>query len=262
MSDLRRHVQVHTTFTELWNGEIEHFTRHSLNPEIGIDAAALERFSREDFLHVAETLRRQDLTVTFHAPFVDLSAGSTDPAIRAVTHRRFEEILDLVPLFKPRTVVAHAGYDWQRYEYFRKTWMDHSVEFWAWVAGRLNREGSRLMLENVYEHRPREIFELFERLQPQGVGLCLDCGHLTAFGRAPLDEWLGVLGPFIGQLHLHDNRGEKDDHLPMGHGQIDFRRLFAYLRAERTSPPVMTLEVHRPDDVWASLAGLERLWPW
>lgn len=262
MSNLRRHVQVHTTFSALWNGEIEHFTRHGLNPEIAIDAEALERFSVQDFTHVAEPLQRHDLTVTFHAPFVDLSAGSTDPAIRSVTRRRFEEVLDIVPLFKPRTVVAHAGYDWQRYEYFRKTWMEHSVEFWGWVAGRLNREGTQLMLENVYEHGPGEIFELFERLRHQGVGLCLDCGHLTAFGRAPLGEWLTMLGPFIGQLHLHDNLGQKDDHLPMGRGQIDFRRLFAYLKAERTKPPVMTMEVHRPDDVWASLECLERLWPW
>jgi len=262
MSDLRRRLQVHTTFTALWNGEIGHFTRHALNPEIAIDAAALERFSGEDFARVADTLRRHNLTVTFHAPFVDLSAGSTDPAIRAVTRRRFEEILGLVPLFTPLTVVAHAGYDWQRYEYFRKTWMEQSVEFWGWVAGRLNREGSQLMLENVYEHRPGEILELFERLRPNGVGLCLDCGHLTAFGRAPMDEWLNVLGSFIGQLHLHDNLGQKDDHLPMGHGHIDFHRLFAYLKSERTAPPVMTMEVHRIDDVWASLDFLERLWPW
>jgi len=262
MSELRRDVQVHTTFTALWNGEIEHFARQALNPEIAVDAAALERFSGGDFARVAETLQRHDLNVTFHAPFVDLSAGSTDPAIRAVTRRRFEEILGLVPLFKPRTVVAHAGYDWQRYEYFRKTWMEHSVEFWGWAGERLNREGSQLMLENVYEHGPGEMLEMFERLRPHGVGLCLDCGHLTAFGRASLDEWLDVLGPFIGQLHLHDNLGQKDDHLPMGHGQIDFRRLFAYLKAERSRPPVMTIEVHRPDDVWASLACLERLWPW
>jgi len=262
MSGLRRYVQISTSFTKLWNGEIEHFTRHALNPEIAIDAAALERFSEKDFTRIAETLRRHDLTVTFHAPFVDLSAGSTDPAIRAVTRKRFEQILGLVPIFAPRSVVAHAGYDWQRYEYFRKFWMERSTEFWTWVAECLNRQGSRLMLENVYEHRPAEILELFERLGPEGVSLCLDCGHLTAFGRSRMAEWLEVLGTFIGQLHLHDNRGEKVDHLPMGHGQIDFRRLFAYLRAERTSPPVMTLEIHRPYDVWPSLAGLERLWPW
>ena len=164
---------------------------------------------RGNFARVAETLIGHDLTVTFHAPFVDLSAGSTDPAIRAVTRRRFEQILDLAPLFTPRTVVAHAGYDWQRYEYFRKTWMEHSVEFWEWVADRLIREGSRLMLENVYEHRPNEIIELFQRLRPQGVGLCLDCGHQTAFGRAPLAEWLTFWDPSSASCTFTTTVGKK-----------------------------------------------------
>jgi sugar phosphate isomerase/epimerase len=262
MGDLKRSVQVHTTFTALWEGELEHFTRHGLNPEIGIDAAALERFSAEDFAQVAEALHRRRLSVTLHAPFVDLSAGSTDPAVRAVTRRRFEEVLGLAELFKPVAVVAHAGYDWRRYEYFRRSWMERSVEFWAWVADGLNRIGSRLTLENVYEHRPEELLELFERLRAENVGLCLDCGHLTAFGRAPLEEWLKVLGVFIAQLHLHDNLGQKDDHLPLGRGCIDFHPLFDYLKTRGTGPPVMTLEVHRPDDIWPSLKCLEKLWPW
>ena len=262
MTDLIRWGQVCVPFTLLRAELLEHFTANRLNPEIGIDAQALERFSLQEFAETAEVLHRHDLTVTLHAPFVDLSAGSTDPAIRAVTRRRFDDLLRLVPVFRPRTVVAHAGYDWRRYEYFRTIWMDHSVEFWTEVAHGLNSAGARLMLENVYEHGPGELHELFERLQPGRVGLCLDCGHLTAFGRAPLAEWLKTLGPFIGQLHLHDNHGEKDDHLPLGRGRIDFSELFDYLKAERLRPPVMTLEIHRADDLWASVEGLERLWPW
>jgi sugar phosphate isomerase/epimerase len=138
----------------------------------------------------------------------------------------------------------------------------NSLEFWSWLSDALNREGSRLMLENVYERGPAEIRVLFEQLSSRRVGLCLDCGHLTVFGGAPLQEWLESLGGFIGQLHLHDNLGEKDDHLALGRGRIDFSRLFAYLKAERTQPPVVTLEAHQPDDVWESLECLERLWPW
>ncbi|MCU0539253.1 MAG: sugar phosphate isomerase/epimerase [Desulfobacterales bacterium] len=259
--DIRGRVQVCVPFSRLREELLPHFAAHRLNPEIGIDAPALERFALEDFAAVAEVLREHRLTVTLHAPFVDLSAGSTDPAIRAVTRRRFEEILRLVPLFAPLTVVAHAGYQWQRYGYFRKSWIELSTAFWTEIAERLNRAGSRLMLENVYEEDPAEIRELFERLHPAGVGLCLDCGHLTAFGKAPLGEWIEALGAFIGQLHLHDNRGQKDDHLPLGRGVIDFPRLFDYLK---TAPqrPVMTLEIHEPDGLWASLAYLERLWPW
>ena len=262
MNDLKRFVQVCVPFSILRTELLAHFTANRLNPEIGIDAPALERFSLQDFADVAEVLHRHGLTITLHAPFVDLSAGSTDPAIRAVTRRRFEEILRLLPVFRPRTVVAHAGYDWQRCEYFRKTWMDNSVDFWAEVAKGLNQNDSRLMLENVYEHRPGELRELFERLQPCRVGWCLDCGHLSAFGRAPFSEWLNVLGPFIGQVHLHDNHGEKDDHLPLGRGVIDFTVLFDYLKAQRRRPPLMTLEIHRSNDLATSLEYLQRLWPW
>jgi sugar phosphate isomerase/epimerase len=263
MHDIKRMIQVNVSFSRLWDGRIDYFTRNGLNPEIVFDARALERFSRADFSAVAETLRKSALTVTFHAPFVDLSAGSSDPAVREVTRRRFEELLALVPLFRPVTVVAHAGYDWKRYEYFRDEWLANSLEFWSWLSDALSREGSRLMLENVYEQGPEEIRVLFEQLSSRRVGLCLDCGHLTVFGGAPLAEWLASLGGFIGQLHLHDNLGKKDDHLPMGRGRIDFSRLFAYLKAERTQPPVMTLEVHSPDDdMRESLECLERLWPW
>ncbi len=124
------------------------------------------------------------------------------------------------------------------------------------------REGARLMLENVYEEHPSEMQVLFERLRPQRVGLCLDCGHLTAFGRAPLSAWLETLGGFIGHLHLHDNQGRKDDHLALGKGRIDFAQLFAFLGSQRATPPVLTLEIHQAEDLEPSLAHLERLWPW
>jgi sugar phosphate isomerase/epimerase len=262
MTDLVRHIQVHVPFTMLQEGYLELFIRHELNPEIGFDARALDEFSAADYRAAADAFRSRQRTVTLHAPFIDLSAGSTDPAVRAVTRRRFEELLHLVPLFRPVTVVAHAGYDWQRYEYFREAWLENSVAFWSWAAEALAREGARLMLENVYEHRPQEMLELFAQLAPQNVGLCLDAGHLTAFGRAPLGEWLEVLGAVIGQLHLHDSGGEKDDHLPVGGGVIDFRHLLTFLKSRRPAPPVVTLEIHRAEDLWQSLEHLERIWPW
>jgi sugar phosphate isomerase/epimerase len=262
MIDLKRRVQVNVPFTMLWDTYLSHCTQNLLNPEIGIDAEALDRFSLEDFRSVAETLQRHALTVTFHAPFVGLCPGSTDPAVRAVARRRFEEMLRLVPIFKPVTVVAHSGYDWRRHEYFREAWVANSIEFWSWTAEALGREGAHLMLENVYEERPAEMQVLFERLRPLKVGLCLDCGHLTAFGRAPLSEWLESLGGFIGQIHLHDNLGQKDDHLALGKGRIDFSQLFAFLKARHPAPPVLTLEIHQPEDLEPSLGHLAELWPW
>jgi sugar phosphate isomerase/epimerase len=262
MPELKDLVQVHAPFRMLRHGLLAELLAQGLNPEIYFDARALDELTADEAETVAAALRGAGRRVTFHAPFQDLVPGSTDPALRAATRRRFAQLLELVPAFGPRTVVAHAGYDWRRHAHVRDAWIENSVAFWSEVAATLGRAGCRLMLENVYEHRPAEIGELLARLAPQGVGLCLDLGHLAAFGRGVLGDWLEALGGRIGQLHLHDNRGERDEHLPLGAGGIDFAPLFAYLRAARAAPPLVTLEMHQPQDLAPCLEALARLWPW
>jgi sugar phosphate isomerase/epimerase len=239
---------------------LERFLKHRLNPEIGIDAAALDRFSNAEFSRIAENLHEHKLAITLHGPFIDLSAGSTDPAVRQLTRNRLKQLLKLVPLFRPQTVVCHAGYDRRRYGFFKEAWTENSLDMWSWLATRLTAEGARLMLENVYEDRPEDILNMFERLEDQGVGFCLDSGHMSAFGKAPLQEWLQVLGPWIGQLHLHDNHGDWDDHLALGRGNIDFPLIFDYLKGQKISGPVITLEPHKEADLWPSLEYLQRHW--
>ena len=130
------------------------------------------------------------------------------------------------------------------------------------LTERLAEMGTRLMLENVYEKDPDDIGVLLKRLKDQNVGFCLDSGHLVAFGKANLKVWLESLGPYIEQVHLHDNHGSNDEHLAIGLGTIDFDLLFSYLKSNRNSPPVVTLEPHREEDLWPSLKNLAKIWPW
>ena len=262
MKALLPQVQVNIPFTMLFDTYLDRFLDYRLNPEIGIDAEALERFAISDFQNIAEILHKHHLSITLHGPFIDLSAGSIDPAVKAVTRNRFEQLLELVPVFKPRTVVCHAGYDWQRYGFFKDEWIARSLETWSWLANSLLTHGSTLMLENVYENDPEEMAAVLDRLKQQRVGLCLDAGHLFAFGNGELQQWLAELDAYIGQLHLHDNHGHNDDHLPLGKGRIDFNLLFAHLKSKDLPRPIITLEPHREEDLWSSLDYLAGLWPW
>ena len=112
--DIKRKVQVNIPFKMLYDSYLDRFLEYELNPEIGLDAAALERFTLADFKSIGDILHDNALSVTLHGPFIDLSAGSTDPAVMALTRNRFEQLLNLVPVFKPKAVVCHAGYDWKR----------------------------------------------------------------------------------------------------------------------------------------------------
>ena len=76
------------------------------------------------------------------------------------------------------------------------------------------------------------------------------------------EAWVEALGPFIGQLHLHDNSGGQDEHLPIGGGAIDFRMLFKKLANMRKDPPIITMEPHREEDLRPSVECLEKIWPW
>jgi sugar phosphate isomerase/epimerase len=119
MQDIARQIQINIPFTMLYDTYLERFLELGLNPEIGIDAEALERFDFSDFQQIAEKLHNRALSITLHGPYNDLAAGSIDPAVKAVTRSRFEQLLDLVPVFKPRAVVCHPGYDRKRYGYYR-----------------------------------------------------------------------------------------------------------------------------------------------
>ena len=262
MTWIKDKVQINIPFRMLWDSYIDRFVELGLNPEIGFDAKALAKFGRHDFNMMAKRLHQHSLTITLHAPFIDLCAGSPDPDIRAITRRRFEQLLEVVPIFQPKSVVCHLGYDLKRYGSFREEWIENSLEIWSWLGEQLKKSGCQLMIENVYEYGPSDMRVIFERLQEQDVGFCLDTGHQAAFSRTPLNGWLDSLGRYLGQLHLHDNRGKMDEHMAIGQGSIDFESFLIALKALRPSPPLIALEPHTAEDLWPSLNYLEKIWPW
>lgn len=251
-------IQVNIPFTMLVERQWQDiFFNSGINPEIGLAAEALDNFSLSDFKRFADQFHHRNRSITIHGPFMDLSPGSPDPKIRELTKFRFKQLIDAAAVFKPKTVVCHAGYDHVRYDFCKEQWLEHTVETWKWMGSELFKRGTHLLLENVYETNPDELLQVLEQLDPEHIGYCLDVGHLTTFAKYPLDHWLSATGKYIGQLHLHDNHGDHDSHLGMGKGSINFNPLFEYIK-HMTEKPVITLEPHEQEDFIASLAYLEQ----
>ncbi|MGE5833541.1 MAG: sugar phosphate isomerase/epimerase family protein [Acidobacteriota bacterium] len=76
------------------------------------------------------------------------------------------------------------------------------------------------------------------------VRVCLDTGH-TALGRH-WHRFLEVAGERLVHVHVNDNRGQRDDHLPPGDGIIDWSDVARSLRAARFEGWLM-LELSCPD---------------
>lgn len=262
MHELKRHVHVNVPFRMLFEGYLSRFIEDGLNPEIGFDAEALEKYSYKHYRYTSAEFQKHGLPVTIHFPFMDLSPGSPDPSVRELTIRRFGQMMPLISLFKPKAAVCHTGYDSRRYGFMRKEWLRNSLSVWPEFAAKAGEEGCALMMENVYEDGPSDILELIEPLKGLGVGFCLDTGHQAVFGKASLQQWVDALSPHLRHVHLHDNEGEQDDHMAPGRGSIDFNLLFREMKRLLPAPPRITLEPHREEDVSPSIRFLERMWPW
>jgi len=258
---LAAQVQINVPFTLLWERYLPLFLEKRLNPEIGLDGPSLDRFSHREFAQVADRLHRAGLRITVHAPFQDLLPGALDRHILQATRTRLQEAFDLLEIFQPQSIVCHAGFEARHYTGVEDRWLDHSVATWEALAPRAARFGTLVTLENVYETEPDLIRRLFSRLSGLNIRFCLDVGHLQAFGGGDFPAWLAAVGDLVGQLHLHDNHGDRDEHLALGQGIVPVAQVLAACAAQG-QPPIITLEPHQENSLEPSLQYLAGIWPW
>ena len=70
-----------------------------------------------------------------------------------------------------------------------------------------------------------------------------------------MDSWFESLGRWIKEVHIHDNHGHYDEHLPVGEGTIEFERFFSLLR-DHADDVVYTLEQHSEDALRRGLVAI------
>lgn len=197
--------------------------------------------------------RNSGRTRALHGAFIDVNPASGDPAFRELSRRRCRESCALAAALGAEQVVFHSSaFPFLRGGYL-ENWADLCAAFYMELAEEYR--GLTLCIENSQDLDPEPLEALMKRTG-DGVRVCLDIGHAHYSG-TPLEAWFDVLGPSIACLHLSDNMGRFDDHLPIGDGGIDWAmadRLYQGLGKELP----MTLEVGGLQGVDKSLAFLRR----
>jgi len=251
------HIFVNLPFDQLssYDQLIRNF---HIQPEIGFEGEILYNFTKDDFKEKAGLLEQEGLHCTLHAPFGDLSPGARDKQILEATRDKLRRCFELVEIFKPRSVVCHLNYEEKIHSYHLDEWFQNSLATWREFLAIAEEQNTTIMFENTYEKSPDMHKRILETLNSPRARFCLDTGHLMAFAQNSWHNWLPSLENHLGQLHLHDNHGSRDEHLPIGAGDFDFAGLFAYLKQQK-SAPLVTLEPRSENDLWESLKALDRL---
>ncbi len=167
---------------------------------------------------------------SFHAPFAnDIDISSPDFAIREHALDEILRAVDAASLLGVHYFVIHPGPENadipSREE--RMVRIENVISVLNRVAVRCAESGIKCVLENKLPHllfgSSSDIVWILGSLDTNDVGACLDTGH--AFLAGDLYNLVYKLGPYLRMLHVHDNRGHSDEHLPPGEGRIEWGTL-------------------------------------
>ena len=200
----------------------------------------------------------EGLVLSLHAPTGDVNLISRHPGARRFAEAELSRTLALAARIGATHVTVHLGY--------RASGVPGEIPFAAAreALARLRRRAEDLGISLCLENDPHlpylylwDLGEYLSWLEGLDLAGTLDIGHAwTAHGDAAL-EFLPRLASRIAVVHVSDNGGEVDDHLPLGKGVIPLHAALPPLRGAA----LWVLELMAPEGMDESrelMAGMLR----
>lgn len=172
-----------------------------------------------------------NLVLTLHLPFSDLNLGSLNHPIWRETISQMTRCLDRASDFVELAVVHPGHLSPLGMQLPEMAWRQN-IEGLRAICDFAGERGIRIGVENMVNmqfilgKQPGEILGMIESLERENVGLTLDIGHANTNGL--VHEFLEDISKVI-HVHLHDNKGRSDEHLSLGKGSINWKKVIQKL---------------------------------
>jgi sugar phosphate isomerase/epimerase len=210
-------------------------------------------------------LERHNMQLVCHLPtFVSL-ADLTD-SIRQASLAEMLKALETAASLAVEKVVAHPAAISGMGVFVPELARQHAYESLAVITSKATELGVSLCLENMFPRSRfgvdvvefRDIFNRFPTLQ-----LTLDTGHAnigSPRGKR-IVKFIEAFADRIGHIHVSDNFGKEDNHLPIGSGNIQFPKILTALKKTGYNGTV-TFEVFAPDREYLRLSRqkFDQIW--
>lgn len=253
--ELAQRFALSTSFADVGR-HLDRLDRDGLGVEITLyDTEWLLNLDRTTAVRrLGDELAERGIPVSVHAPIFDLNPGSLDPVVRKHTRRCWERAIGVSGALGARQINFHTGYMPLLPASTFPGWLALSLEIWERVVELAADAGMTMLLENMFEPTPQIQLDLRDQLEPRHVGFTLDVAHAHIYGTVAPESWWPAYDGAIREVHLHDTDGFSDDHLPIGEGALDWKRIFEEIF--RWSPDAVKV-IEMP--VEAGLASLKRI---
>lgn len=219
-----------------------------------------EKFEETDALVKKKTEGIENFVL--HAPFSELFPSAIDKEVRKIAAKRYRQAIDIAEKYNAKKLVIHAGYNERLY--YPVWFTEQSVVFWNeffeddfWKEKEKSGSQIEIVLENVLETEPEMLTDILKGVNHPKLKMCLDIGHVNAYSKIPVEEWLKKCAEYISHFHIHNNDKSFDTHNALYDGSIVMDE-FLKKAQELCFDATFTLEVLEslPSVEWMEKNGL------
>ena len=197
-----------------------------------------------------------NLKYTIHAPFMDVNIAALQDKSRRNAVSQIRESIDLASKINAEAVVVHPGlisflarnFKSSVYELAHESIVE--IHEYSLDAGVLTTVENMPNFETmIYQNIPY----LNEFLKSIDMGMTLDIGHANHAGYTADEMYFDS----IKHVHIHDNNGDDDTHLPLGEGSIDLNAIVNTLE-KNNYDGVYIIEVNDFDSIKKSYEYMKK----
>ena len=223
---------------------------------LGIEYAELVHQYPAEFID-SEILESYSLKYSIHAPFMDVNIASPQDQSRLNSIAQIKSSIDLANEINAEAVVVHPGLiSFLANKYFKKEVYEFANQSIKEIGDYAKNLGVMATIENMPNFESmiyQNIADLNQLLVENEMHMTLDIGHANHVGYAP-DE---MIFDSIKHVHVHDNLGDDDSHLPLGEGSIDLKYIINTLESKNYDC-IYILEVNDYDSIKKSYEYMKK----
>ncbi|MFP4655152.1 MAG: sugar phosphate isomerase/epimerase family protein [Methanohalobium sp.] len=188
-----------------------------------------QSINNESIKHIQELYETTNLNLTLHLPFSDLNLSSLNPGIHQEVLHQMKNNLEIASDFVDLAVI-HPGYLSPMGAQVPERAWNKTIESLQKVCDYADNCNIQVAVENmpniphIFGKEPREMLDIISSVNRDNLGMTFDVGHANTMKM--VDEFLKECKDHISHIHIHDNTGERDQHLPLGRGNINWEHVF------------------------------------
>jgi sugar phosphate isomerase/epimerase len=199
---------------------------------------------------ILKALDNHSMQIVCHLPTFVSIADLTE-SIREASLTEMFKSLEVAAELNALKVVLHPGHIGGLGIFVMETALQFGRESLTAIIAKADRLGLCICLENMFPRfktyfEPEHFGGIIEQFAD--LKLTLDTGHanIDSQDNRKILDFIRHFSHRIGHVHLSDNLGKRDDHLPLGEGTIDFTSVAKALK-DCGYDDTITLEIFSED---------------